>query len=829
MENPLIIYATDNEYNKVPLGHNFVAFRNTMTIWSYRKFDISVISGECNIAKVFHKSESNDNFPVPNYETEIQWFMSDKQYQCIISKMFTGENAENTYTLIIESDSVLNINGTIYKITLSLDNEFSETIDDKENNNWPQQHYNDLLVNYFLPKWEELEPAIFDINSPNAKREIIKRMLLDFRKIICYKGTIESIRLFFKFVNLKNVLLFEEYAHKNQDGTITKTVNPNRLTDWKTGDYHVIMKNYEQEDGYAGYDRKNMPIRKLYVRDWDEFFEKLIIAITLADKYFTLPEQEISFFGIQFSSNAHLYFPIQMWGQKVYKWFPHNFQRNINIDILRYYNENTVSYLVKNKKQISTITYMSEVKALIENMVESNILFFVNEEIHDDKPLDNNENINNYYSYFGNILHLKITIPGQKYIRVYIENSIKPEINLVFEKQLIGDISKEETLLELLLSTVEFGTYNIRIDVWDMWNNRETYNYVYEVSAQKHEIDFETFSSIVVKEEQNDLTLEPSSPSVRSIFSSEIINYVLDQKDVPEDLSNYYDVNINEAKISKELTENKVYVLPDFNTNWILDEVTDTLPLEYLDSWIDVLTLPYDVTKELKLRIYNGNTCKDEIIDYDKISEYFSDTTDNIFVTLLDITIERESGETYTMPYYFLTSTSVGIDMEKFYDFVLVDKTTGDVKSIYEDTNFKKRRLPINYDIELFCRKSEVIPDFKHYISGVDAMSGETKLLKSVFPRLININDDESAGNLVEFGDVILCRLDKKYVTDYSDIQWNLRNSFTKEIILSTTDESLKYRIDELNVFDVEVKFTIKGQNFTIYKESLFTSYRCNI
>ena len=824
---PLIIYGINNENNKQPLGHNFVAYKNCVTIWSYVKFDISVVSGECNIAKIKSVIDGNaiKKFPQKNnYELSIEWILQDDKYKAEIGKMFSGDLSSNTYVLIIESDCQINIGGTIYSIRLELDNKFSYEIDDKEDNNWPKQHYNDLLVNYYLPTWEELEPAVFDIGLPNAKRELIKRMLLDFRKIISVKGTIESIRLFFKFVNLQNVLIFEEYAHENNNGTISKTISPNKLTDWKTGDYHVLMKNYNQEDGYAGFDRKNMPIRKLYIDDWEEFFEKLIVAISLADKYFTLPEQQISFFGIEFSSNAHLYLPIQMWGQKIYQWSPYHFQRNININIFRHYTENKISYLVKNKQQISNLTFMSEVKALIENMEESNLLFFVDKEIYDDSPL-NNENLNNYYSYFGNILHLEITVPNQKYVRVYIENASKPDTNLLFEKQLIGNSENEETLLELLISTIEIGKYNIRIDVWDVWNNRETYNYEYEISAQKHEIDFETFSSIVVKEEQNVLTLEPSSPSIKSLFSSNIFNFVLDQNSVPDDLSDYYNVDLSKAVISKDITNNKRYILPDFKTNWVLDEVTDTLPLEYIDSWIDVITFPYDATKELKLRIYNGDTCVHEIIDYDKISEYLSETTDCIFVTLLDITVERETGETYTEPYYMLTTTSVGIDFRTSYDFVLVDKNTNEIISIYENKNLKTRRLPLNYDIELFCRKSEVVPDFKHYISCVDANAGEIKILKSIFPRLINIKEDEADGNFVEFGDVILCRLDEKYVADYADVEWNLRNAFTKEIIFSSTDESLKYRVDEINVFDVEVNFTIRGQQFTIYKESLFTSF----
>ena len=811
---PLIIYGTNNR----PIGHSFVAYRNCVTIWSYMNFDISVVSGECSIARI-----SNKELPARKRYTEnIEWTLEDAEnYNLFMGTMFTGSDASNTYVLIVESDCQIKIGDEIYNVTLKLDNEFSAEIDDHEDNNWPQQHYNDLLVNYYLPTWEELEPAIFDMNVPDAKRELIKRMLLDFRWIIRKKGTIESIRLFFKFVNL-NVTILEEYAHKKNNGQISKTTKPNRLTDWKTGDYHVILDNFTQEEGYAGYDSKNMPIRKLYIQDFKEFFEKLVVAIALADKYFTLPEQEISFFGIRFSSNAHIYQSIQVWGQRVCEYKPHFWQRDVNIEIHRHYTENVMGFLVRNKRQETTETYMSEVKAVVSDYDATRVLFFVDEEIYDDTSTNNN--IVKYYSFFGNILHLLIDVPYQKYIEIHVENANNPEVNLTYEKRLVGSEDEPVTRLMLILSTIEIGTYNIRVTVWDLWNNRETYNYVYEISASKHEIDFQTFSSVVIREEQNELTLEPNSPSIRSLFSQDVINFILNQKDVPDDLSTYYDV-VTQPK--KELQINELYRVPDFNSKWILDESTETLWLEYLDSWIDIATLPYDATKELKLRIYNGDTCQKEIIGYDEITKYLSETSDKIFVTLMDITVYSETGETYTVPHYFITTTSVGLALRTNYDFVLVDKgTTNNPVSIYDNVNLKMRRMPLNYDIILFCRKSVVVPDFKHYISGCNAANGETVVLKSVFPRLINITEDEADNsNVVRFGDVVLCRLDERYVTSYEDVEWNLRDSFTKEVIATTRDEALKYRCNELTVYDVEVTFTIRGQSFRIYKESLFTSF----
>lgn len=807
---PTIIYGIDNK----PLGRVVIANKNTFTVWSYKNFDVSVVSGKCTVVITSRKLERLGT--VKPTET-VAWEILDNNYSIKTGTMFTGKQTTNSYTLVIESDCVVNIGGNPYKFVLRLDNEFTEENDDKETSEWPKQHYNDLLVNYFLPTWEELEPCYFGSN----RRDLVKRMLLDFRKIVIRKGTVESIKLFFKFIDLKNIKIVEEYAHKNDNGTISKTVQPDKLVDWKTGYYHVLFNNFEQEDGNAGLDRKNMPLRKLYITDTEEFFKQLVRAIALAEKYFLLPEQQISFFGMGFSSNAPMFQPVQGWGQKIYKWYPHFFQRGIDINIYRKYDTEHSVYLVKNKRQLTSETFLSEVKAVFTtgSVFDLNTLSFIEREVSDDEAY--NGDIHKLKSFFGNILHIDVQTTSGYYAEVTITSRAFPERFIRSDKQQLVDGK-----LHLEVATIDLGTYDITVNVWDNHNNRETYNYEYTISADKYNIDIEAFSSAAM-DEDNGMTLEPSSPALQNFFNVELFDYILNLENVPDDLKEYYDMNVM-PKV--EIRTNKRYLLPDFNQYNDISEITETLPLEFIDSWVDICTIPYDATKELKLRIYDGNTCRHEIIDYDQIASVASETTDKIFVTLVDVTEERPDGETYTVPYYLLMTTEVGIDLKLQYDFVLVDKDGSNPESIYDNKNVSIRRLPLNHDIPLFFRASRVVPDFKHYVSGAQ-YAGENQyvILKSTMPRLINITDQKVTTNELRFGDVILCRLDKRYVVGATDIVWNVRDSFTKEILFSTTDEALKYRISEVTIYDVEVTFNIRNAVYTIYRNSLFTSYNAGM
>lgn len=789
---PLVLYDKDNQ----PIQHNFTSTGYTFFLRSYLDFDIRVLSGEAVIYKVVNNG-------------------TDKP-DVVKSDMFLGDEATCSYTLFIKSDCVLQCGSAVYKCHLKIDNVFSEELDDSLNNNYPNSHYNTLLTNYFLPTWEELEPAIFG----DDKRELIKRMLIDFRKIVMKKGTLQSIELFFQFVHLSGIRVYAEFAHQNNDKSISTTIKPNTTTDWKTGYYHALFDNWKQEDGNAGLNTKNLPIRKIHVEDLKEFFDKLVYAIALADKYFTLPEQQISFFGMKYSSNIPM-FP-SMRSNLSYIGFDdvHHFRKALNITMVNYFNSKDVTKLIDNTIQKNTDTYLSEVKViLLPEMVNETIptLMFVESELYDDDRFSNAD-ISRYNSLFGNVLHLNIKSPNT-YVEVSVQSHYDSNVSINVPKQYVDDS------LNKIFVTTAAGDFDITVTVWDVYNNREVYNYRYYIDENIMIIDFETFNSVVVTEDMNKLTLDVSSPTVSEEFT-DFLNYVLYQKDVPDDLSEYYNTDHQKLLSRNFVQTNKRYLLPDLNKNFTMGDLSETLPLEFIESWVDIYSYKYDPLRKLKLRIYDGDKSERVLIDYTDIKQIASELSDKICVTLLDINVPGiAKGEYITEPYVLITTTEVGLDISRLYDFVLVDDGSV-VTSLWDiqDIGLTRRRMPVNYDYQLFIRPSTIVPDFNHYISGME-ITDKSITVKSLFPRLINISLADVETYTVALGDVICCRTNKDYITAETDITWEVRNAFTDEVLFRTTDEVLKYRIEDQIIYTLVVTYKIKGAVHTITKNSMFSSF----
>ena len=65
-----------------------------------------------------------------------------------------------------------------------------------------------------------------------------------------------------------------------------------------------------------------------------ELFDKIIYALTLANDYFTVPEQEMSFFGVSNSANSEQYLSITSNTTKVYHINTLDKLKNININTI---------------------------------------------------------------------------------------------------------------------------------------------------------------------------------------------------------------------------------------------------------------------------------------------------------------------------------------------------------------------------------------------------------------------------------------------------------------------------------------------------------------
>lgn len=812
---PLIIY----DVNDTQLGQNFVSNTKTFFLRSYMTFPIEVLSGDCMIYSAVVQLRGRARTlttPVINKGTH-----------------FNGEDANSAYTLFLKSDAVIKCGNNVYNVKLDLDNIFTEDLDD--NKEWVNSHYNYLLTNYNLPTWEELVPAWFG----DDKREIIKRMLLDFRRIINMKGTIESVKLFFKFIELSGIKVFEEYAHEGKNGEIYKTIEPDKMTDWKTGDYHVFLDNWYQAEGNDGLDRKNMPIRKLLYTDMKSFFDKLVYALMIADKYFTLPEQDISFFGLRYSANAHIFPGITTSTSQIFYDDTCNFRKRMNIELINYHTTKDYKYLVEKMMQKSLDTELTEVKFLMENYDRAKTLYFVDDEICDDE--DRCGDLTNFRSVFGNLLHLNVKAPGL-YVQVTVRQNIDPSNFIVHEKAMVDDV------LQLIFCTTVVGLFDVIVEAWDGHNNREVYEYQYNIDAVSKKIDFETFNSTFVSENPiNEIILGVSSPAFYPLNFNDFLNYVLYQNDVPDDLSDYFDAEHEKLDKARHYLTNERYMLPDLNQNFVLDDITETLPVEYLESWIDVYAFKMDnVVKRLYLKVYDGEYCKNILIPYDKIKEHVSYNVDKLFVSLLDIydNLEAYINGDLPEPYVLMTTTEIGIDVKTLYDLcwcynddalVLPDKDYYDldefdhVDSVYDDPEILYNRVPANYDYHLYIKEtsaSTIYPFFMNFVSNADS-EGKT-LVKTLFPRLVNIEKAAEYSNvspyMVKMGDVVECRVNRDYITGETDNTWEVRNSFTGELLFSTTDQELKYRVEDNLIYTVVFKFRVSGEEHEIVKESLFSS-----
>lgn len=815
---PLIIYDVNNK----TLGQNFVANTNMFFLRSYMTFPIKVISGDCMIYSAVVELPGRAKTlttPVINKSTD-----------------FHGGETNSSYTLFLKSDSIIQCGTNQYHVKLDLDNVFTEELDDDKE--WVNSHYNYLLTNYYLPTWKELVPAWFG----DDKREIIKRMLLDFRRIINMKGTIESIRLFFKFIELSGIKVFEEYAHEGKNGEIYKTIEPDKLTDWKTGDYHVFLDNWSQAEGNDGLDRKNMPIRKLLYTDMKSFFDKLVYAIMIADKYFTLPEQDISFFGLRYSSNAHFFPGVTTSPSQIFYDDLCHFRKSVNIDLLNHHTENDITYLVENMHQVKLDTELTEVKFISHDYDRAKSLYFVEREVYDDEVCDNPDDLRCLRSVFGNVLHLDVKAPNL-YVQVTIKHSLDPDTSITYDKALVDDT------LSLIFVTTVVGLFDVVIEIWDGHGNKEKYFYQYNIDVDVKKIDFETFNSTYVgKDPINNIILGVSSPAFYPLNFNDFLNYVLYQNDVPDDLQDYYDAEHEKLDKARHYLTNERYLLPDLNRNFVLDDITETLPVEFLESWIDVYAFKMDsAVKRLYLKVYDGAYCKHILIPYDKIKEHVSYNVDKLFVCLLDIYENLESyiNGDLPIPYILVTTTEIGLDVKTLYDLcwcynddalVLPDKDYYDldefdhVDSVYEDEDEQLySRVPANFDYMLYIKEtnaSTIYPFFLNHVSNADA-DGKT-LVKTLFPRLVNIEEAGKYSNvspyMVKMGDVVECRVNKNYITGETDNSWEVRNAFNGQLLYSTTDQELKYRVEDNLIYTVIFRFRISGELHEIVKESLFSS-----
>jgi uncharacterized protein (TIGR02145 family) len=651
MNIPIILYNLDKEI----ISNKSIIRNHSFYFYSFQNFSVKIISGNGKIYSVLQIEVLGIN------SLDIQ-----NGQELTGNFGYTIFIPDNKSTLVIEISNLIETKQ--FTITLELDNIIDET----------NEHYNDLLINNYLPTFTELEKCIpieFD------KANLLKRLLLDFKSILRHKGTKTSIEKTLNFLgfNNTNLKIYGEYLNRKSNSV---TLNPNKATDIKTGNYHVIYDNFTEDEEL---DSNNMPQRYIIIEDLEKFTESMFNAIALINIYFTCEEQEIILFALKYSSNISNWSTISSSFNMIIKNDVLDFRKNININANIYFSSVLDEKIIVNCLQKTDQLYKSEVKYFLNDLSSktNSEIFFIDNEIFDDLPLDNNLDLTKIQRVFGNILHLNIQALNT-YVVFELYDKNNPFSKLIFSKQYIT----EELVKTIVLTKT--SDYRLIVDIYDEYNNLEKYFYDFSININIQKIDFEIYNSTILKpdDDKNNITLDVDSQEEINEVPELITNpknfIVTPIEEIPENVETYFDTPITE--FFRWLTENKNYELPSINQNHILDSITESISLDLIDNWLSIFTLKYVIGYTLKLRIYNKELNENKIIELFEIQQY-DKSFDNIYVVVLDI-FDRNSDNSIQeikTPYYFITSTETGIDFnQKTYDFVLVNNLDNTiVYSIY--------------------------------------------------------------------------------------------------------------------------------------------------
>ena len=797
MNFPIILQDINNNI----LQKEIVVTTPTFFIKSYRKFTIEIQDNY----EIDFISNSVDKVEDSNVIFDIPQIYSVKDNTNIVkTRKVEYLDANYSYTLFL-GKTEKTINYIIwYDEENYSENSFILTIKYKPNNVIlsNQQHYESLLINNDLPTIDKLLPAII---KKETEYDLIRKLLLDFKEIKKHRGKLKSIENFLKFIGFDpdSIKLYPEYNTPNN----TKTIQPNKLVDIKNGYYHVLYDNWivNENDKYTN---KNLPKRLLQVNDISELFDKLIYALTLANDYFTVPEQEMSFFGVSNSANSEQYLSITSNTTKVYHINTLDNLKNININIFnRTLLDSYPLYIVKNKFQKNINVKLSEVKVYLGSNIKYNdYLFLIDKELSDnsnDTDLTDEQELTIEYL-FGNILHIELSntqLDSNKYLKCqYVIKNLNNEF--IQFKSDVYEISTN--LIQHKLFVGLFGTYEIKFKFWDYFGNQEEYKYTIKITETN--LNFNIFNSTQIIDKNNisqdvDSTIETEnfidSPKNNLNFELEnsASNALLDN-----DLKNYFDIILSEKH--KNLFGYKQFSMKLMNKNIQMKNITQTLWTKYVDNFLNIISI-----KKVDNNLYS-----------------FSD---DLFVKLMDIKLSDDTIEQH----YFISPKTNSTHISKYlYDINIINNLTGEkydtnsilkneLPSIYE---YKNKIIPVNYDFELY-------QELDYSNTDLPSNSLEPINIKSVYPRLRNIDiddilvDDDTYS--LKIGDIILCTIDNRFITKATDIKWQIFNAFTDELLYEYFGFSLKYRVMESALYNIKLTLFINGEQYVVQKKEIQTSF----
>lgn len=437
------------------------------------------------------------------------------------------------------------------------------------------EHYNTLITNKHLPD----NPTILNCVVDKERYMILGKLLLEFKNIMRYKGTITTVQKFLNFIGFKHITLYDEF--RNKDGSLTLTKN---LDSIKTGYYHVIYEHdYSSPDN--GFDRKNFPIT---LRDDNvvDFIDILWDAIKVAKKHFMIPEQDISFFGINFTTNVGRFLSI---AQNTYA---HHYtdssyyiydKETFNIDVF-IKNKFDVSYVIKDCMNVDNMRIIDnqEVKLIPVDITTVNQdVFYVQHEINDENldEIDTNGELLVFNAKYGTILNLDFLVPG-KYMNYELINTDNP---LVIIKKDDKQFINERYQNRIFISRP--GKYKLTIDFYNEHNNRERFFYFFTVNKESHKLDYEEFSSGKLEKLTSKTIIKTEELRANVVIEFATVNAPITREAFVDRFS-FIDEDV---KLFQVINGNKIYAVVE-SINWFAKPSVLFDSIGKIKSFVDTST-----------------------------------------------------------------------------------------------------------------------------------------------------------------------------------------------------------------------------------------------
>lgn len=849
------------DINKKPINRrNVIIDTHCFYIWSVNNFSIEIIDSDSPDIKIYSVSDVDQSVSetlTDNYGYTI--YIPNNGQSVTIRCKRNSTTIEHNFKLILEDE---------------YNSEVIESIDDED---WYNGHYKDLLINFGLPSFEELKPAL---HTDKLRSDIIRRLLLDFRSILTSRGTKASIEKFLQFVgyNKEQVRVEAEYK-QNQYGESVRT-----------GDYYVSVDTWNdgKNDGKITLNSKNLPYRP--VSDFT-IESQLIYAISIANKYFTSVEQDIVFAGITYSSNIEKYISTTSVINQVYHNDVFKLSRiaNINItskaigfhefesDAHSHYEKYGLSNfdIVKESIQYNDKLFLSELLCKTRKPITSAI--FPIDEVEtsiNDKRLDLKSGYNRIFGTFFNVF--VGTTSNYNYGLYYFNQPLHAKIKITNKNYTISTFESDWFSINLATyglnlgkyAITEPGQYRIDITIKDDYNNSDTYSYDLNVVYDSELFSFVINSSKVfdTKKINKKLGLDVDSPSYTSNhLETNTIQHVL--QSLPETLDTYFDLtphikSKNSLEVKSVSKYRKYFTLPDINMLNTPNEVTDSIPVRFLSNWLEMIVI--EGLKPLYSKVWNYETSKYEyrLLDVEEQSyrgfnwsaTYSSENywlkyaifDGFIIVQMFDV-IHQDTG--VKSDYTVLIPLFNGLNMQQNVLELYYKQNGAYIEAV--TNNSLVHRLSVNHSwyIQMnFPLSNETFEDWKkredEVIGTSNRIWNDYKIIHRTSLDRFYFESNQLAYRMIyspfemfskhdssyqmKIGDVITVEPNKRFIANQYDVFWQVIDSFTGSVVMESTDYMLKYRINYPSVFDIVYNMSINGQRYTIRKQSIISSFQIN-